>query len=87
MTDTIDTLQVGTNNLMRKPFHSNDLAKRVEAMLHYSRKQAHDVGQNLSGPDDQGKTNSFCHYPYTMKQKTCHILPYLQWILLVRSYW
>jgi len=78
MTDAIDTLQIGTNNLMRKPFNSNDLLARVEAMLHYPRKQAHRVGQNLSDQMTRAKPTVSVIIPTLNEAKNLPlILPYL----------
>ena len=78
VTDTVDTLQVGINNLMRKPFHSNDLLARVEAILHYSRKQAHSVGQNLSDQMTRVKPTVSVIIPTLNEAKNLPlILPYL----------
>ncbi len=75
---TINTLQVGTNNLMQKPFHSNDLLERVEALLHQTHKQAPGAGQRLPNHTTRVRPTVSVIIPTLNEAKNLPlILPYL----------
>jgi CheY-like chemotaxis protein len=78
LSGTISTLQAGTNNLMQKPFHSNDLLERVETLVNHSRKQAHGEGQRSSNHTTRVRPTVSLIIPTLNEAKNLPlILPYL----------